>query len=189
MTAYAAMNQTAADLRTMMLGLTALLVIVVLLGGALLYRRVFGVLGGEPALAMEVANRIASGDLSQRIELSAASQGSLMDSLSTMQRQLRNITSNIRTLSSELDSSADSMSGAAHNLQQSSTVQSESTRSMSVAVEEVLQSIQQLGSQSEDVGHEAQCRCDGERLRTADPCHCQRHQPYCRAHWQCRQRH
>jgi methyl-accepting chemotaxis protein len=104
---------------------------------------------------MEVANRIASGDLSQRIELSSASQGSLMDSLSTMQRQLRNITSNIRSLSSELDSSADSMSGAAHNLQQSSTVQSESTRSMSVSVEEVLQSIQQLGSQSEDVGHEA----------------------------------
>ncbi|KJV29897.1 chemotaxis protein [Aquitalea magnusonii] len=153
--AYAAMNKTANDLRNMMLGLTAMLVVVVVLGGVLLYRRVFGVLGGEPALAMEVANRIASGDLSQRIELSSANQGSLMDSLSTMQRQLRNITSNIRTLSGELDSSADSMSSAAHNLQQSSTVQSESTRSMSVSVEEVLQSIQQLGSQSDDVGHEA----------------------------------
>jgi len=154
-TAYATMNQTAADLRHMMLGLTAMLVIVVVLGGVLLYRRVFGLLGGEPALAMEVANRIASGDLSQQIALSAASQGSLLHSLAAMQRQLRDITSNIRTLSGELDSSADNMSGAAHQLQQASTVQSESTRSMSVSVEEVLQSIQQLGSQSEDVGNEA----------------------------------
>ncbi|WP_287880319.1 methyl-accepting chemotaxis protein [Aquitalea sp.] len=153
--AYAAMNQTAADLRNMMLGLTAVLVIVVLLGGVLLYRRVFGVLGGEPALAMEVANRIASGDLSQHIELSAASQGSLLDSLAAMQRQLRDITSNIRNLSGELDSSAGSMNATAHNLQQSSTVQSESTRLMSVSVEEVLQSIQQLGDQSDEVGQEA----------------------------------
>jgi methyl-accepting chemotaxis protein len=155
-TAYAAMNHTTAQLRNMTLGLAALLVIVVSLGGVLLYRRVFGVLGGEPALAMEVANRIASGDLGQRIVLPADSEGSLLHSLADMQGQLRNITSNIRNLSGELDSSADSMSDAAHQLQKSSTVQSESTRSMSVSVEEVLQSIQQLGSQSHDVGGEAQ---------------------------------
>ncbi|PXX49939.1 methyl-accepting chemotaxis protein [Aquitalea magnusonii] len=154
--AYAAMNQTTTHLRDMILGLAAVLVIVVVLGGVLLYRRVFGVLGGEPAVAMEVANRIASGDLSQRIVLPADSEGSLLHSLADMQGQLRTITSNIRNLSGELDSSADSMSGAAHQLQKSSAVQSESTRSMSVSVEEVLQSIQQLGSQSQDVGGEAQ---------------------------------
>ncbi|MBV8679002.1 MAG: methyl-accepting chemotaxis protein [Aquitalea sp.] len=153
--AYAAMNQTALELRNLILGLVAVLVIVVALGGVLLYRRVFGVLGGEPVLAMEVANRIASGDLSQRIPLPASGNDSLLHSLASMQQQLRNITSNIRNLSGQLDSSADSMSNSAHNLHQSSSVQNESARSMSVSVEEVLQSIQQLGNQSQDVGGEA----------------------------------
>jgi len=138
-----------------MLGLATLLVIIVATGGVLLYRRVFGILGGEPSVAMQVAQRIANGDLGQQIPLSSSGQGSLLHCLADMQQQLRNITGNIRNLSVELEGSADNMSIAAHGLFKSTQTQGESTRSMSVSVEQVLQSISQLGSQSQDVGREA----------------------------------
>ena len=142
-------------MQTLLLAVSLTLVAVVAAGGVLVYRRVFGMLGGEPADAMAVANRIAEGDLGQPVPASAGADDSLMAALAAMQSQLRGITGNIRGLAAELDSSAGAVAGSAHDLQKSSMVQAESTRAMSASVEEVLQSIEQLGSQSHDVGHEA----------------------------------
>ena len=45
-------------------------------------------LGGEPGYAVEVANHIAAGDLSRRVDVENSSGASLLDSMSHMQRGL-----------------------------------------------------------------------------------------------------
>ncbi|WP_230369687.1 hypothetical protein [Paludibacterium denitrificans] len=67
-------------LRAIVMTVSVVLVLLVLGGGVLLYRRVFGMLGGEPALAVDMANRIAAGDLTQRIP---SRPGSLLEARPT----------------------------------------------------------------------------------------------------------
>ena len=133
--------------------LGALLVLLVVGGGVWLYRRVFGLLGGEPALAVALTQRIAGGDLSQ--PLPATRQGSLLAALAEMQQQLRDTTGQIHRMAGEVKGSVGLLTRSAHDVQHSSHTQNEATRTMAVAVEEVLQSISQLGQQSRDVGAEA----------------------------------
>lgn len=66
------------------LGLTALLTWLITFG---LLRQ----LGGEPVYATEVANRIATGDLSQTVAVKSGDTTSLMASMSKMQRDLKDL--------------------------------------------------------------------------------------------------
>jgi len=66
--------------------------VAVLLGiaaAALILRNVTKALGGDPARAKEMADRIAKGDLSKNIELRGGDADSLMFSLSVMQKEMR----------------------------------------------------------------------------------------------------
>ena len=67
----AATEATVQRLRATVIGLSVFLALTLLLGGIWLYRQVFGMLGGEPARAVRLAQRIAQGDLSRKIEADA----------------------------------------------------------------------------------------------------------------------
>src|SRR5690606_1231022 len=69
--------------------LTAVGVLMALLLGWGLTRNLTRQLGGEPAQVAAIANAIAEGDLTRRIDTSHAVQGSVMLAMSTMQQSLR----------------------------------------------------------------------------------------------------
>ena len=73
-----------------------LMIVLVLSGGVLQYRRVFRSLGGEPVEAMRQTRAIAAGDLSHTLRVPAGRENSLMGALSDMQDKLRDITGRIR---------------------------------------------------------------------------------------------
>ncbi|MDC7714293.1 methyl-accepting chemotaxis protein [Vogesella sp. LYT5W] len=146
--------------RAILIASSALLVLLVLLGGALLYRRVFRSLGGEPVEAMHQTRLIAAGDLSQRLRIASGAERSLMGALGDMQDKLRDITAHIRDLSAQMHDNAADLSGSARSVQQASHTQSEASRAIAVSVEEVLQSINQLAEQLHHVQSEARSADD-----------------------------
>ena len=87
------LKKTQAELSsfTWQIALLALILSLPLLGAIflLIRRNVSKPLGGEPAAATQMANRIAAGDLSMKIEVKAGDTHSLMASMSRMQHDLR----------------------------------------------------------------------------------------------------
>ncbi len=134
-------------------GGSAVLMAIVLLGGWMQYRRVFGLLGGEPVEAMQHTRRIAAGDLSQQVR--HQSQACLLGSLADMQGKLRHMTDHIRDLAAQMKGNAGGLADSASNVQQASHAQNEASRGIAVAVEEVLQNISQLALQIQHVQNEA----------------------------------
>ena len=70
-------------------GLGAAIAVLFLGTTGLLYRRLLGMLGGEPAAAVSIAHRIAEGDLSSAIQTHGNDTRSLMSALARMQQNLR----------------------------------------------------------------------------------------------------
>ncbi|MDH2433488.1 methyl-accepting chemotaxis protein [Pokkaliibacter sp. MBI-7] len=140
-------------LRNLIVGMAIGLGVLVLLGGSALYRRVFGILGGEPAQAVNLAHRIAAGDLSQRI---SGTPGSLLAALEQMQDQLKSVTGNIRSLSREVQDSSEHLSEASQAMQHSVHSQNDATRAMSVTAEEMFQGIEQLSHEVSVVGRQTE---------------------------------
>ena len=77
-------------------GIVALLVLVAAL--VLIARGIFKQLGGEPAVAAGVANLIAVGDLSSKIELKAGDASSLMASMQQMSTTIQALVADANTL-------------------------------------------------------------------------------------------
>ncbi|MFP8968002.1 methyl-accepting chemotaxis protein [Pokkaliibacter sp. CJK22405] len=140
-------------LRSVIVGLALLMAVLVGLGGWVQYRRIFGMLGGEPATAVTLANEIAKGNLTQKID---GREGSLMAALSQMQQQLKNVTSHIRQLSLEVKENASRLNDDAQGMQKSVHTQNDSTRAMSVTAEELFQGIEQLSREISVVGRQTE---------------------------------
>ena len=150
----AATEATVQSLRLTVIGLSVLLALIILLGGVWLYKQVFGMLGGEPARAVSLAQRIAQGDLTRKIDADDKPD-SLLGALSEMRGQLRDVTSHIQTLSTQLDSGAQALAQTSQDMEHGAHTQSDATRAMAAAMEEIHHSIAQLGEQSDQVGDEA----------------------------------
>ena len=151
----AATEATVQRLRATVIGLSVFLALTLLLGGIWLYRQVFGMQGGEPARAVRLAQRIAQGDLSRKIEADDAPD-SLLGALSDMRSQLCHVTQHIQTLAVQLDDGAQALASTSCHMEQGAQTQSDATRAMAAAMEEIQHSITQLGEQSGQVGDEAQ---------------------------------
>ncbi len=143
--------------RNLLLGSNVTLIALVLLGGWLQYRRVFHTLGGEPIDVMRRTADIAAGDLRQPTGQSEYQQkDTLFAALFDMQTQLRKMVGHIDGSSKDMREHADVLSKSVFAVQQASHTQSEASRGIAVAVEEVLQSITQLANQMHAVQLEAQ---------------------------------
>ncbi len=176
----AAVTQSEQLMSNVSLGLllaSVVLIVLVLAGGAVLYRRVFRTLGGEPAEAMQQTQHIAAGDLSRPLLVPAGREHSLLGALVDMQDKLRGITGHIRELAGQMHGNAGALKLSASEVQQASHTQGEASRAIAVSVEEVLQSISQLGEQIHQVQQEAHAadgavvECAGLIHRSADDIH------------------
>ncbi len=86
--------------KTMMLGSAFALLVTLLLMGLWILRSILQQLGGEPAVVVDIANKIAAGDLSSNIELKAGDSASLMSAMKRMSASIQALVADAVVLSS-----------------------------------------------------------------------------------------
>lgn len=119
--------------------------ILVILAGALsavvviLNRGILNSLGGEPTYAAEIANRIASNDLTAEVNTTPNDRSSLLYSMKRMQDQLTQTIGTIRH-------SAESIAAASHQIAMGNQDLSQRTEEQAASLEETASSMEQLTS-------------------------------------------
>jgi methyl-accepting chemotaxis protein len=124
--------------RLLVAGQLIAVALAVLLGWAIT-RSILRELGGEPALAVEVAQRVAAGDLSQPVPLRAGDEASLLARMQAMQASLVRVVSDVR-------GNADGVATASAQIAQGNADLSQRTEEQASALEETAASMEQLGS-------------------------------------------
>ena len=120
----------------MMLGgvSAALLVVLVILGG-LIRASIVNQLGGEPAEAAAVMERVASGDLTA--EVGNPAKGSLLDALGGMVTSLRSLVREVNVSAVTLADNAEQIRHASSEVAAAAEHQADATSSMAAAIEEL----------------------------------------------------
>ncbi|WP_288392490.1 methyl-accepting chemotaxis protein [uncultured Herbaspirillum sp.] len=120
-----------------LIGGGAITVLLAICAGLAITRSIVNALGGEPAAAANVAQQIASGDLTVAVPLRNNDRGSLMASLASMREQLTTIVRGIQ-------SSGESISVAAGEIATGNTDLSQRTEEQAASLEETASSMEQL---------------------------------------------
>lgn len=152
------------------LALSAAVLLVLALVSLKITRDLLRQLGGEPAYAMEVAQRIARGDLQTDVRVAAGDEKSLLAAMRTMQRDLAGLVGGIQDSALRVASAASQLKDAAGMVAVASQQESDSAASMSAAVEEMTVSIGQVSDgavEASDVAADAG-RMAAEGARVVD---------------------
>ncbi len=135
--------------RAMMITLVSLGLLMGVTIGVLIARNLTGMLGGEPAYAVGVAQHIAAGDLSKVIDIKANDQTSLLFAMQTMRDSLLKIVTQVR-MSTEGVATASSQIASGNN-------------DLSQRTEEQASALQQTAASMEQLGSTVQQNSDGAR--------------------------
>ncbi|AQG97447.1 chemotaxis protein [Burkholderia sp. KK1] len=135
-----ARNHAASEYETMRVVMLAF-VFAAMVAGALLAvligRRLSAQLGGEPAYAADIADRISRGDLATRVATRPGDDSSMLASLGNMSVKLADIVGGIRH-------SSDSILHASREIAQGNTDLSQRTEEQAASLEETASSMEQL---------------------------------------------
>ena len=123
------------------MGVGTLALITVLLSYLLLSRVLMKLLGGEPALAGNIAGRMAAGDLTQQLQIQPGDRYSVLAHIGLMQQSLRETVQAIRTGSDAVLAAAKRLDADAAHVVETSQTQSNTAASMSASVEQVASTI------------------------------------------------
>jgi methyl-accepting chemotaxis protein len=115
-------------------------VVVMLLWSA---RQVMRVLGGEPRDAVDVADRIAGGDLTHEVPVAAGDRASLMAALARMQAQLRRIVGDIRESAASIGTASSEVSAGNQDLTQRTEEQAGSLEQTSASMQQMRSTVGQ----------------------------------------------
>ncbi|MDH4764161.1 methyl-accepting chemotaxis protein [Pseudomonas sp. CBMAI 2609] len=129
--------------RNLMLVIGAVATIIAILLGYLITRSLIRQLGGEPAYAAEVVQRVARGDLSVEVVTREGDTTSMLASVRTMTTTLAQIISDVRSSADGLASASEQVSATAQSMSQASTEQAASVEETSASIEEMSASIAQ----------------------------------------------
>jgi methyl-accepting chemotaxis protein len=121
------------------LGILAVLAGVLSAVVVLINRSIVRSLGGEPSYAVEIANQIASNDLTAVVKTAHDDRSSLLFSMKLMQEQLTRTIGTIKT-------SADSIGTATHQIAAGNQDLSQRTEEQAASLEETAASMEQLTS-------------------------------------------
>jgi methyl-accepting chemotaxis protein len=148
----------------------ALLVAVLAVGVALLaalgffiVRNLLGTLGAEPADVVEIAHRIAGGDLLTEIRGSDRA-GSVLHAMRDMQANLRRIVENVSRSSRDLMTAAGTMAELSRDSSQRAAQQNDAASAIAASVEEMTVSINHINESA----HEAQQISSAARKEASD---------------------
>ncbi len=130
-------------------GIMSLLVLAIVAAVSFLVSRsIVTQLGGEPATAIDLMSRAASGDLT--VDVQSSSKGSIMDSAGAMLRSIRGMVAEISQGSARLSQGAEHISTASREVATASQRQSDATSSMAAAIEEMTVSINHISDSARD---------------------------------------
>ncbi|MBM3116913.1 methyl-accepting chemotaxis protein [Jeongeupia naejangsanensis] len=134
-------------LNFLIIGLIVLAVVVTV--AVMMSRRIYGRLGGEPDYATEVAQAIAAGDLSRRIDGKVAPD-SLLGAVATMQSSLRKMIEGIQQGAGSLGQAAASLSGQMTQINQAARQSSDATAATAAAIEQMSVSVDQISESARE---------------------------------------
>uniref|UniRef100_UPI002FE22A4B MCP four helix bundle domain-containing protein n=1 Tax=Noviherbaspirillum sp. TaxID=1926288 RepID=UPI002FE22A4B len=100
-------------------------------------------LGGDPAYAANVANRIAHGDLTSRIELKSAGSESLMHAMKAMQDQLAALVERVRNGTEMIATASSEISSGNHDLSERTEQQASMLQETASSMEQLTSTVQQ----------------------------------------------
>ena len=118
-------------------------------------RNLLQTLGGEPEYAVQVARRIAKGDLSATINLQTNDTTSLLASMKTMQDGLREMVEQIVVATVQLAGFSKQLSTSSHQVQDATNQQTDAAASVAATVEEMTVSIGHISDNTADVNKSA----------------------------------
>jgi methyl-accepting chemotaxis protein len=121
------------------LGVIALVIALSVWVGVMIARSILRQLGGEPAYAAEVVGKVASGDLTVRIETKANDKSSLLYAMKTM---VGSLTGTVRGIKE----STDTINTAAKEISQGNADLSQRTEEQASSLEETASSMEELTS-------------------------------------------
>jgi len=110
-------------------------------------------LGGEPAVAVEVMQRVSAGDLTATIDHPAA--GSLLHALDGMVVSLRQLVKEINDDANRLVSNAEQIARASDDVAHSAEQQSDATSAMAAAIEELTVSSNHISDSARDTASDS----------------------------------
>ncbi|KTT34558.1 histidine kinase [Pseudomonas oryzihabitans] len=131
------------DARNLMIIIGAAALLISILLGYLITRSLIRQLGGEPAYAAEVVQRVAKGDLTVEVVTREGDTTSMLASVRIMTTTLAQIISDVRSSADGLASASEEVSATAQSMSQASTEQAASVEETSASIEEMSASIAQ----------------------------------------------
>ena len=156
--------------RALMITLAGVVACVVIIGllMVLLSRLVLKPLGGEPSHATATATRIAHGDLTQPLSVSASTTENLLAAMATMQQKLGHVFQQITQMAGSLSGGAKEVATAAREIGSASYHQAQATAASAASLEQLKTSIsevsQTVGHTEENSQQTAKLAEDGEKL-------------------------
>ncbi|WPP46451.1 methyl-accepting chemotaxis protein [Pseudomonas sp. AN-1] len=132
-----------ADIRLLMIGLTAAGLLAGVLIGVLLTRGLTRQLGGEPAAVADLATSIANGDLTARIDMSRALPGSVTYAMQRMQGSLTELVGSVRASSESIASGSAQIARGNVDLSARTEQQAASLAQTAASMEELTATVQQ----------------------------------------------
>ncbi|MGE5490545.1 MAG: methyl-accepting chemotaxis protein [Actinomycetota bacterium] len=139
-------------------GIAAVLLALLALVGWQLSSSVLRQLGGEPAAAAAIMERVAQGDLTA--DTGSAPQGSMLHALGAMVASLRKLVREINSGADRLVQSTEQISHASSEVATAAGNQSDATAAMAAAIEELTVSSNHISDSAQETAKESQQAMD-----------------------------
>ncbi|WP_417069384.1 methyl-accepting chemotaxis protein [Niveibacterium terrae] len=135
--------KTVAEVRVTMIALIVVAFVLAVGLGIFVARIVTRQIGGEPDYAADLVRRVAEGDLTVKVDVTRAVEGSLLFAMAKMVERLTHVISEVRATSDSLASASEEVSASSQVLSQNATEQAASVEETSASMEEISATVAQ----------------------------------------------
>lgn len=142
-TVNAEADQIVAGINNFMISLMIGGFVLALALGLLITRMIVRQVGGEPATAMDVLQRVSGGDLTVDVQLRQGDNSSMLFSLQLMVVRLRAIMSDVRMTADSLASASEQVAASSEALSQNASEQAANVEETSASVEQISATVAQ----------------------------------------------
>jgi methyl-accepting chemotaxis protein len=157
------LNDVESDFYKNLLKLAGILIVIGVAVSAMMLaiiRNITRSLGGEPAYAVGVASRIASGDLTMAIKTRPGDKSSLLYEMSVMRERLSSVIGGIRTGTDSIDTGAKEIAAGNMDLSSRTEQQAASLEETASSMEELTSTVKQNADNARQAGQLANTASD-----------------------------
>jgi methyl-accepting chemotaxis protein len=136
-------NAGASRSKMIMLVVGAISIVILIAIGIFIIRSILQQLGGDPIYVSEIVSRIASGDLTVKVDLQQGDNTSMLAGINGMVGKLTGIIREVRSAADNLSSASEEISATAQSVSQATSEQAASVEETSASIEQMSASINQ----------------------------------------------